>query len=458
MIYSRPRSRTPNVSFSCGLAAIAIACSSGGGTEPPPQACLVSGVNVSPASVEVFVGASQPLAASVASTNCASTPQVNWQSSATAVASVSSSGEVTGVAEGTATITAGAGGQSGTVAITVRRVPVASVAVTAPVTTVLVGGTVQAVAEPRSSTGLALIGRAVTWHSSNQARATVSPAGLITGVGAGAVTITATSEGQSGTLAITVNGTPSLQVTSITPSAGATAVSIETTIQIQFNAALSASTVNPATVVVSRAGGGGVAGVFAVSGNTVTFTPAASLTEFGSSYTVSVGTGVLSAVGNFLGTPFSASFTTAFWDPAYYYRITNEAYAGTSLDTFSNTFGCFLGNNGTFTGQFWYFVPVAGHAGFFQLRNQFQGDTKALEGSDSPNRCFLTNPGVSTGQSWRVVAYGAPYANGYRLQTQQHGAAKSLGAVLVNNEPFPGMMATANSSNQVWYFSRLARR
>jgi hypothetical protein len=215
-------------------------------------------------------------------------------------------------------------------------------------------------------------------------------------------------------------------------------------------------------VLVSRTGGGAVAGTLAVNGNTVTFTPTAPLTEFATSYSVAVTNGVRSNVGNFLAAQYNASFTTAFWEPSYYYRITNESYGGTSLDTFSGTFGCFMGNNGTFTGQYWYFVPIAGQAGFYYLKNQFQGDTKALEGSDAPNRCFLSNLAPTgqffTGQAWRAVSYGAPYANGYRLQNQNLGAAKSLGAILVNNEPFPSMLATASSSNQVWYFSRIARR
>jgi len=49
-----------------------------------------------------------------------------------------------------------------------------------------------------------LTGRVVGWASSNPAIATVSATGLVTGVAAGAATITATSEGKSGTAAITV--------------------------------------------------------------------------------------------------------------------------------------------------------------------------------------------------------------------------------------------------------------
>src|SRR5205814_665074 len=52
--------------------------------------------------------------------------------------------------------------------------------------------------------GKRLVGRTVTWQSSNTAAATANGSGLVSGVAAGSATITATSEGQSGTSAITV--------------------------------------------------------------------------------------------------------------------------------------------------------------------------------------------------------------------------------------------------------------
>ena len=59
--------------------------------------------------------------------------------------------------------------------------PVASLEVTAPATTLASGGSVQLTAVARSSGGQTLAGRTITWSSSNQAVATVSAAGLVTG-------------------------------------------------------------------------------------------------------------------------------------------------------------------------------------------------------------------------------------------------------------------------------------
>src|SRR2546422_1005257 len=71
--------------------------------------------------------------------------------------------------------------------------------------TVLVGVTVQLTATTKDAAGNVLTGRTVTWATSNPAVATVNFTGLATGVAAGQATITATSEGQSGTAAITVS-------------------------------------------------------------------------------------------------------------------------------------------------------------------------------------------------------------------------------------------------------------
>ncbi len=83
--------------------------------------------------------------------------------------------------------------------------PVASVAVAPATASVPVGQTVSLTATPKDSAGSALIGRLVTWASNAPAVATVDGNGVVTGMVAGPATITATSEGQSGSAAITVS-------------------------------------------------------------------------------------------------------------------------------------------------------------------------------------------------------------------------------------------------------------
>ncbi len=81
---------------------------------------------------------------------------------------------------------------------------VVSVSVEPAAPSLVVGTTVQLAATPKDANGNPVSGRVVTWASSAPAVATVSGGGVVTGMAAGAATITATSEGQSGTAALTV--------------------------------------------------------------------------------------------------------------------------------------------------------------------------------------------------------------------------------------------------------------
>jgi len=171
-----------------------------------PANAAVASVTVSPATASVTAGQTAQLTATPqdASGTALTGRVVTWGSSNTAIATVNGSGLVTAVAAGPATITATSEGQSGSAALTVTTVPVASVVVSPATASRQVGQTVQLTATPQDASGTALTGRVVTWASSNTAVATVNGSGLVTGMAAGPATITATSEGKSGTAAITV--------------------------------------------------------------------------------------------------------------------------------------------------------------------------------------------------------------------------------------------------------------
>src|SRR6267378_633453 len=169
----------------------------------------VSTVTISPTSASIAVDATQPVTATLkdALGNTLAGRVVTWVSSASAIATVSASGLVTGVAAGTATITATSEGQSGTAAITVTApssTPVASVTVSPAAGSVAVGQMLQLTATPKDANGTPLSGRVVTWTSSNPLLATVNASGLVAGLVLGSVTFTATSEGVPGTATVTV--------------------------------------------------------------------------------------------------------------------------------------------------------------------------------------------------------------------------------------------------------------
>jgi Secretion system C-terminal sorting domain len=109
------------------------------------------------------------------------TPGGTWSSSDPAIASILSTGVVTGVAAGSAAITYSITGACGTSSATyeVSAIPLGTVSVTGPIT-VTVGSAI-------TLSGSAGAG---TWTSSSTSMATVSSAGVVTGVSAGVVTIT----------------------------------------------------------------------------------------------------------------------------------------------------------------------------------------------------------------------------------------------------------------------------
>ena len=128
---------------------------------------------------------------------------VTWSSPTPGIATVGASGVITGVAAGNAVIQASSEGKTGAVAITVVVAPVATVvvAVTSPLT---IGATTQAAATLRDTRGAILLGRNLSWNSSNPSVAAIDALGRVTAVGIGVTTITATSEGRTGTVPLTV--------------------------------------------------------------------------------------------------------------------------------------------------------------------------------------------------------------------------------------------------------------
>jgi len=187
----------------------------------------VTGISVSPAQATISVGGTVSLSAAVSPSN-ASNKSVTWSSNSASVATVSSTGVVTGNAPGTATITAKAAdgsGKSATSTVTVKPILVSSVSITATSTSVTVGGTMTLTASVLPSNAA---NKSVTWSSSNTSVATVSSTGMVTGKAPGTATITAKAadgSGKSATVTIMVPA-PFVFVTgiSIAPSSVAVAV------------------------------------------------------------------------------------------------------------------------------------------------------------------------------------------------------------------------------------------
>ncbi len=132
---------------------------------------------------------------------------VVWSSGDTAVATVDTSGVVTAVANGSATVAALSGEVSDTASVAVSQT--AATVEVAPATHALAAGdTVRLVATATDDNGHVVEAAAFGWSSSDTAVASVDSLGLVTGVAEGTATITAADRdaaaGVEGTAEITV--------------------------------------------------------------------------------------------------------------------------------------------------------------------------------------------------------------------------------------------------------------
>jgi trimeric autotransporter adhesin len=114
-----------------------------------------------------------------------------WTSSAPTVATVSASGVITAVSEGSATITATIAGVSSTLQVVTKLVPTGSVVVVSPTTPTYVGRSVQMGRTLLSAGGDTLTAsqRSLTWASSDTTVARVSNTGVLTGISTGTTRI-----------------------------------------------------------------------------------------------------------------------------------------------------------------------------------------------------------------------------------------------------------------------------
>jgi hypothetical protein len=185
------------------VAALVLAC---GGDAIAPS--VITSVSLTAPSSSVEVGKTLQLtaAASDADQKAITGAAVEWSSDNTAVAVVSATGLVTGVAAGQATIKAVAGGVSATKTISV--IPAVASIDIAGTTSLQAGGTTKLTATPRDATGNAMTNVTIQWSSSDAVTISVSGDGTVTGNHIGTATITATAGSASASVNITSDLAP----------------------------------------------------------------------------------------------------------------------------------------------------------------------------------------------------------------------------------------------------------
>jgi hypothetical protein len=199
--------RVAHVVAVSAIIASLIACSdSSGPSDPVGTPRPVATVAVTPTARSVVVGRTATLVATAkdADGNVITGRAVQWATSNASIATVSAAGVVTGVAEGTTTVSATVEGKAGQADVTVSPVPVASVRLTPRTVLLDPGATRQLTAAALDAGGNVLEGRTVEWATNAPSVATVSTTGLVQAVAPGYAEINATIEGKTMSSTVTV--------------------------------------------------------------------------------------------------------------------------------------------------------------------------------------------------------------------------------------------------------------
>ncbi len=190
---------------------------SGGDVPPPPDlplaAAAVSAVEIVANDATIAVGRTEQFAARLTDVTGTelSGRSVTWSSTDPSVAEVSANGAVTARKAGTATIVALSETKADSFNVAVEEstadqpAAVASVVVSGGGKALEVGETVQLQAALKDAKGAVLADRTVVWATNDPQVVLVSSAGLVSAVGPGAASVSASSEGKSGETRVTVN-------------------------------------------------------------------------------------------------------------------------------------------------------------------------------------------------------------------------------------------------------------
>jgi hypothetical protein len=178
--------------------------SCGGGSKPP--APTLQSITISPTSKTVAAGLTQQYSAtgqySDGSSNTVSS--VTWSTSNNALATVSTTGLVTTIKQGSVTLTAASGTITGDTSLTVGPPNLMSISVTPSNPSISSGQTEQFSATGSYSDGSKQNLSGLTWTSATTTVASINSAGLATGVSVGTSVIQAALSGVDGSTTLTV--------------------------------------------------------------------------------------------------------------------------------------------------------------------------------------------------------------------------------------------------------------
>ncbi len=185
------------LAFICVVFLLAFSC------VKAPEEVAVSSISLGQTLAEMIIGETVQLTATVLPSN-ATDKTIIWASSKPSVATISNSGLITAISEGSSTITVSAGGKSATCIVTVSKGFVAVNSVSLNISELVLdkgqSETLTATVNPDDATD-----KTVTWSSSDTKIVTVDSNGKVTAVAGGTATITAKASDKQATCTVTVS-------------------------------------------------------------------------------------------------------------------------------------------------------------------------------------------------------------------------------------------------------------
>lgn len=132
-----------------------------------------------------------------------------WQSLTPAVVAVTEAGVIMGLQPGAGSVRASSGSVTADAVVLVYNPPAASIVLARDTATLsLPGGSVQAIATATDNEGHPLVNPSISWTSQQPLVAAVNVVGLVTAIASGSAAITATIDGLTATMRITVRPAP----------------------------------------------------------------------------------------------------------------------------------------------------------------------------------------------------------------------------------------------------------
>jgi trimeric autotransporter adhesin len=188
-----------------------------GGVSVSITSAILNSINITTSGGSLALGLSQQFSATGTYSDGSTqdiTAVVHWSSSNTSIATISAAGLVLAVGGGTASINATLGSVTQSSSLTVSAAILESINVTAAQNSFALGFTLQLTATGTYSDGSTQdLTSAAIWTSNNPAIALIGSTGLVSGLATGGIAATATLQGVSGSLNVTVNAATLVSIT-----------------------------------------------------------------------------------------------------------------------------------------------------------------------------------------------------------------------------------------------------